>query len=149
MPNSNQTILKRSWGAATMKHSTGITDTELSVLKQLWGNESLTSRQLVDELYPTGTASDVGTVHSMLQRLEAKKLVARDRSRHPHVFSAAVSQSEVAGQQLHTLAEKLSDGSLFPFLMHLVETKSLSADELTSLRKLIDEHKVPAAKRKK
>lgn len=130
-----------------MKHPTGITDTELSVLKQLWANGSLTSRQLVDELYPAGTASDVGTVHSMLQRLEAKKLVNRDRSRHPHVFSAAVSQSAVAGQQLHTLADKISDGSLFPFLTHLVETKSLSEEELSSLRKLIDEHKAP--KRKK
>jgi predicted transcriptional regulator len=77
-----------------MKHLAGITDTELSVLKQLWANDSLTSRQLVDELYPTGTASDVGTVHSMLQRLEAKKLVTRDRSRHPHVFSAAVSNPQ-------------------------------------------------------
>ncbi len=132
-----------------MKAPSRITDTELTVLKQLWARGALTSRQLVDELYPMGTASDVGTVHSMLQRLEAKKLVVRDRSRHPHVFSAMVSQSDVAGQQLNTLAQKLSDGSLFPFLTHLVESKSMSAEELSSLRKLIDEHKVPASKRKK
>jgi predicted transcriptional regulator len=132
-----------------MKPPSGITDTELDVLKQLWAVGAQTSRQLVDALYPSGTASDVGTIHSMLQRLEAKKLVDRDRSRHPHLFSAAVSQSKVAGQQLRTLAEKLSDGSLFPFLTHLVETKSLSDDELSSLRKLIDEHRVSNVKRKK
>jgi BlaI family penicillinase repressor len=132
-----------------MKAPNGITDTELTVLKKLWSKGPLTSRQLVEELYPTGTASDVGTVHSMLQRLEAKELVDRNRSRHPHLFSASVSQSDVAGQQLTTLAQKLSDGSLFPFLTHLVETKSLSAEELSSLRKLIDEHQVPSSKKKK
>ena len=132
-----------------MKQSIAVTDTELSVLKLLWANEGMTSRQIVDQLYPTGTASDVGTVHSMLQRLEAKKLVARDRDRHPHLFSPKLSQSEVAGQQLQILAHKLSNGSMFPFLTHLVESNSLNTNEIKALRDLIDSHKGTKPGRKK
>ena len=36
-----------------------------------------------------------------LQRLERKGLVSRDRSGFVHVFSAAVSQADVAGQEQH------------------------------------------------
>ncbi|MEQ1827914.1 MAG: BlaI/MecI/CopY family transcriptional regulator [Pirellula sp.] len=128
-----------------MKPIQSVTDTELSVLKLLWEHGPLTSRQLVDQLYPNGTASDVGTIHSMLQRLEKKKIVVRDRNQHPHLFRANVSQAEMAGTQLRNLADKLSDGSLFPLLTHLVESKSLSANELDSLRKLIDEQKKKSA----
>ena len=114
-----------------------ITDAELAVLKTLWEQGPLTARVITETLYPQCTESDVGTVHSFLQRLERKKFVKRDRGCYPHLFTARVSRTDVAGQQLEAMADKLSDGSLAPFLMHMVQSKRLSDCDLTEIRRLL------------
>ena len=130
-----------------MKASKSITDTELAVLKLLWARGSSTAKEITEELYPDCTASDVGTVHSMLQRLESKEFVRRDRSSHAHRFSAALSHTEMVGLQLEEIADKLSDGSYVPFVTHLVEENRLDQDDLDKLRTLLDRHKSKRTKR--
>ena len=115
-----------------------ITDTELNVLNSLWAEEPLSAKEITARLYPSCTESDLGTVHSMLQRLEKKGCVTRDRSSRPHQFSTTVSQSDVAGSQLQDLASRVTGGSLSAFLTHLVEADSVSDDELKEIRRLID-----------
>ena len=114
-----------------------ITDTELAVLKVLWDAGSSSAREVTEVLYPTCTDSDVGTVHSMLQRLERKRLIDRERSRRPHLFSALVSRDEVAGQELSAMAQRLTDGSLVPFLTHLVDADRLSDDDVAEIERLL------------
>ena len=116
-----------------------VTEAELAVLELLWLQSPRTARQLTERLYPPGTASDVATVQKLLQRLEQKGLVTRDRSERTHVFSATVSREEYAGGRLAELAERLSDGSFAPLLMHLVSSRRLSARELAELRRVLDE----------
>ncbi len=116
-------------------------DAELAVLRLLWKEESLTAREIREVLYPSGTSSDHGTVQKLLQRLEKKDLVSRDSSSFVHVFRAKVSQSEMAGQQLESLAEKLTEGSLVPFIMHAVGNKKLTRQERQEIRKLLDGRK--------
>ena len=121
------------------KHTVqNITDTELNVLNSLWAEEPLSAKEITARLYPSCTESDLGTVHSMLQRLEKKGCVTRDRSSRPHQFSTTVSQSDVAGSQLQDLASRVTGGSLSAFLTHLVEADSVSDDELKEIRRLID-----------
>ena len=73
------------------------------------------------------------------QRLEAKNCVKRDRSRYVHRFSAKVTQTAVAGRHLEMLAKKVADGSLAPFITHLVHAKKLSAEERQEIRRLLEE----------
>ena len=114
-----------------------ITDTELAVLKVLWDSGSASARDVTEVLYPTCTDSDVGTVHSMLQRLERKRLIDRERSRRPHLFTALISRDEVAGQELSAMAQRLTDGSLVPFLTHLVDADRLSDDDVAEIERLL------------
>lgn len=114
-----------------------ITDAELDLLKVLWANEPLTARRIAGFLYNEESASTIGTVQKLIQRLEEKKLVARDRSESAHLFSSRVTRDEVAGMQLQELAEKLSDGSLSPFIMHLASAERLSKQDRQALRRLL------------
>lgn len=116
-----------------------ITDTELAVLKVLWDAGPITARAVTEVLYPACTESDIGTVHSMLQRLERKQLVGRERKKRPHLFTALISRDEVAGQELDAMADRLTDGSLVPFLTHLVDTDRLSDDDIAEIRRLLRE----------
>jgi predicted transcriptional regulator len=117
-----------------------ITDTELDLLKVLWSDQPLTARSIAGRLYGEENASAIGTVQKLLHRLEEKELVMRDRREPVHRFSTRVTRDAVAGMQLQELAEKLSDGSLSPFIMHLVQAEQLSKKEKQALRRLLGEH---------
>jgi BlaI family penicillinase repressor len=116
-----------------------ITDTELDLLKVLWSDQPLTARAIAGRLYGEENASTIGTVQKLIQRLEEKELVVRDRREPVHHFSALVTREEVAGMQLQVLAEKLSDGSLSPFITHLVQAEHLSKKEKQALLRLLRE----------
>ena len=66
-----------------------ITESELAVLRILWDREAATIRQLADILYPRGEAAQYATVQKLLDRMEAKGYVRRDRSLYVHVFRGA------------------------------------------------------------
>jgi predicted transcriptional regulator len=115
-----------------------VTDAELGVLQLLWEGGPATIRQLTDALYPRGGTAQYATVQKLLERLEGKGYVARDRSASVHVFTAAIARDELIGRRLRSLAEQLCGGSLTPLLTHLVRAESLSASDRQSLRSLID-----------
>jgi predicted transcriptional regulator len=114
-------------------------DAELEVLKLLWASGSMTARELAGAIYGEANNSTIGTVQKLLQRLEEKRCVKRDRRRFAHRFSAKVTQSAVAGRHLELLARKVADGSLAPFITHLVRGKKLSEEEKDHIRRLLDE----------
>ncbi len=114
-------------------------DAELAVLQVLWQRGPATIRQLTDHLYPGGSDAHYATVQKLLDRLEAKEFVSRERAGVPHVFSAAVSRDEFIGRRLESVAERLCGGSLTPLLTNLVRSKRLSARERRELRRLMDE----------
>jgi predicted transcriptional regulator len=116
-----------------------VTDAELAVLQALWERGEATIRQLTDAIYPEGTPSHYGTVQKLLERLEVKGCVRRDRNSWPHSFAPAVSRDELIGLRLRVMAEKLCGGSLSPLLTHLVEFERLSPQQLQTLRDRLDE----------
>lgn len=116
-----------------------VTDAELAVLQALWDGGASTIRKLTDRLYPDGNQSHYATVQKLLERLEGKECIRRDRGQAVHVFSAAVARDELIGRRLRSVAEKLCGGSMTPLITHLVKTQRLSAEERRSLRALIDE----------
>jgi predicted transcriptional regulator len=116
-----------------------VTDAELAVLRVLWERGSSTIRQLTDRLYPEGTEAHYATVQKLLERLEAKRHVARDRGGHAHHFAARTDRDTLVGHRLRAMAEKLCGGLMGPLLTHLVRAEELSARERQELRALIDD----------
>lgn len=116
-----------------------VTETELELLQVLWDSGPATIRHLTDVLYPGGSAAQYATVQKLLERLEAKRFVRRDRTPPAHIFSAAIAREDLIGRRLRDMAEKLCGGSLTPLLTHLVRTRGLTTRERQELRDLIDE----------
>ncbi len=114
------------------------TDAELAVLRALWERGPATIRDLTDRLYPGGRNSGYATVQKLLERLEGKGFVTRDRVEVPHVFAAAIARDDLIAQRLAAVADSLCEGSLTPLLSHLVEQRPLSAAERRALRALVD-----------
>ena len=118
-----------------------VTDAELAVLEVLWGRGPATRRQLAEVLYPDGAPAHYTTVQKLLERLEAKGCIRRDRAPWPHRFSAAVDRDTLIGWRLRATAEKLCGGSLTPLLLHLLRAEQLNPDERQELRSFLDQLK--------
>ena len=116
-----------------------VTEAELAILELLWDQGPAMIRQLTERLYPQGSRAHYATVQTLLERLEAKDFVVRDRGSAAHTFRAAVDRDELIGRRLQATAERLCGGSFTPLLMHLVRARKLSAREREELRSLIDE----------
>jgi BlaI family penicillinase repressor len=116
-----------------------VTDAELAVLQVLWDSGQCTVRQLVERLYQDWTASSNATVQKLLERLEAKDCVDRDRTVWPYQFRATIQRDDLIVHELQSTADKLCEGEFQPLLTSLVKARGLSAQERRSLRKLLDE----------
>ena len=108
-------------------------------MELLWNSERLTARQIREQLYNDSKTSQHGTVQRLLQSLEEKRFVLRDRSLGVNLFSARISREAFGGLQLESLAEKLTGGSIAPLLTHLLDEKKLDKAEIKRLRKLLEE----------
>lgn len=124
-----------------------ITDAELDVLQVLWKHGALPIRRITEVLYGDAKPSQYATVQKLLERLESKQCIARDRRASVHVFSATVDRDALVGRRLQAVAQELCDGSWTPLLTNLVQNQKLSDKERAMLRQLIDEH--DSAKNKK
>jgi BlaI family penicillinase repressor len=116
-----------------------LTNAEMAIMELLWESERLTARQIRERLYDDSKTSQHGTVQRLLQSLEEKEFVDRDRSLGVHLFSPIVSREAYGGLQLESLAEKLTGGSIAPLLTHLLDAKKLDKSEIKRLRKLLEE----------
>lgn len=120
------------------RESNDVTETELEILKVLWGQGPSTIRDLTDRIYPGGGTAHYATVQKLLERLSAKSCVSRSQQGRRHLYEAVVGRQDLIARQLRQTAEKLCDGSLTPLLTQLVNSKNLSVQELTKLRELMN-----------
>jgi len=130
-------------GLSTIYSETRVTDerltnAELAIMDLLWETEHMTARQIREQLYDNSKTSQHGTVQRLLQNLEDKGFVDRDRSLGVHLFSAVIGREAYGGFQLESLADKLTGGSITPLLTHLLDQKKLDKAEIRRLRKLLD-----------
>jgi BlaI family transcriptional regulator, penicillinase repressor len=121
------------------KKTVHVTQYELAVLDVLWQRGSATVREITEAIYQESKPTSYATVQKLLERLENKGCVRRDRSSFAHVFRPKIERTRLIGQGLEDLAEKLCGGSLTPLLVHLVQTTSLSPHDRAMLLKLIDD----------
>jgi BlaI family transcriptional regulator, penicillinase repressor len=117
-----------------------VTTAELAVLQVLWEQGPATIRQVAETLNGGAcSTAQYGTTQKLLDRLEAKGCVRRDRGAPVHVFAAVLGRDDLIGRRLQDVAEKLCGGSLTPLLTHLVRQRRLSERERQELRVLIEE----------
>jgi BlaI family transcriptional regulator, penicillinase repressor len=115
-----------------------VTEAELNVLRILWERGPRTVRALVEAFDGEGVPTQAATVQKLLERLEAKGWVTRDRSEAVQRFVAAADRDELIGRRLQGIAEELCEGSLTPLLSHLVKRKRLTPQDKQELRNLVE-----------
>jgi predicted transcriptional regulator len=116
-----------------------VTDGELGVLNVLWESGPVTIRRVTDATYAEGTIAQYATVQKLLERLETKGYVRRDRSQRAHLFQATIGRDELIGRGLQELANGLSGGSIVSLFAELVKPVRLTRTQRASLQELVAE----------
>ena len=115
-----------------------VTDAELAILRILWDEGPQPVRAIASTLSSRGNPAQAATVQKLLERLEDKGWVDRDRSGPVQTFRATADRDDLIGRRLRGIAEQLCEGSMTPLLSHLVQNERLSAADRKALRDLID-----------
>lgn len=123
-----------------IKPSEKLGERELDIMQSLWKLERATVAQVQEDLREQGDDIAYTTIQTMLNRLEAKKLVARDDSERTHRYYAVLEERAVAGSALDRLIKRFFRGSTEALATRLVE-KDLTPKELARIQNLIDKHR--------
>ena len=115
-----------------------ITDGELSILQVLWEREEATSREITAALREEVTDPKMASIQKLIERLEAKGCVERDRSERAHRFRPLVSREQFLRSRLQSLADRLCDGALVPLVTTLLRSERIAKKEREELRNLVD-----------
>lgn len=115
-----------------------LTETELTILQLMWERTEITSREIAESIYDEVNDPKIATVQKLLERLEAKGCVQRDRSQRAHRFRATVSRVQFIQQKLQSLADRLCGGSVAPLMSTLLRSPEVSQKDSGELRQLIE-----------
>ena len=115
------------------------TNAELEILRVLWQRGPSTVREVYETINQVKVAGYT-TVLKLMQIMTEKGLVRRDEEPRAHVCEALLVQGETQRQLVGELLERAFDGSAAGLLMHLLSDGKASAEELSEIRKLLDEY---------
>ncbi len=114
------------------------TDAELAILRVLWERGPSTVRQvhnILNEIRPTVYT----TILKLMQIMDNKGLVRRDKSQRAHVYQPAFTEAETQKRLVGDLLERAFSGSTASLLMQALSAKEASAEELAQIRQILDE----------
>jgi BlaI family penicillinase repressor len=121
-----------------MKEINKPTASELEILSIIWEKEVATVRE-VFEIINARKPTAYTTVLKLLQIMDEKGLVERDKQAKAHVYRAQRPQSETQQTLVSDLLEKAFHGSALKLVQHVLETKPTTSEELAKIRQLIKE----------
>ncbi len=112
------------------------TQAELEILSVLWERETATVREVhevLNQRKPTGYT----TVLKMLQLMNEKGLVERDKANRAHVYRAKIERGETGKQMLRDVLQKVFGGSALKLVQQVLEAETTTKDELKEIRQMI------------
>jgi BlaI family transcriptional regulator, penicillinase repressor len=115
------------------------TDAELEILNVLWQRGASTVRDVHEAISHSKPNVGYTTVLKLMQIMAEKDLVRRDESQRAHVYEARRPREQTQRQLIGDLLERAFDGSAMKLVMQALSAKKTSAEELSSIREMLDE----------
>jgi len=119
------------------KSQNKIGERELDILQALWQIGEGSVADVHQELQKSEIELAYTTVQTMLNRLETKKIVARDNSERAHRYCPLVKELPTIGGAIENLVKRFFNGSVEALATRLVE-EELSAEQIGRIQALID-----------
>jgi|SRR5258707_1240245 predicted transcriptional regulator len=115
------------------------TASELEILRVLWARGPSTVRDVYEALREQKSLGYT-TVLKLLQIMTAKGTVRRNEDQRAHVYEACQPATETKRQLVGDVLKRVFEGSASELMIHALEGRRTSKQELEELRRLLDEY---------
>ena len=113
-----------------------LTEQELEIMKIVWRRGKATVRDVYEELLSQRKIAYT-TVMTMMGILEQKGHLKKSADDRAYVYTPAQPQREVVGSMVHDFVTRVFNGSAKPLLVHLIEEKKITPEELDEISQLL------------
>ncbi len=121
-----------------------LTSQELEIMKVVWRSGALTVRDVYEALLKRRKIAYT-TVMTMMNILEQKGYLKKSSKDRAYVYQATRPQKQVIRGMVREFVDRVFNGSAEPLLLHLVEDRRVSEQDLEEIRLMLRE----SAERKK
>ncbi len=112
-----------------------ISDSELELMKIIWGNGGTALyAQIMEALSKKGRTWQKNTIITLLSRLVDKGFLKTNKIGRRNQYTAIVSESDYQTAQTQTLLDKLYEGSAKGLVSTLIEKELLSTEDYEELK---------------
>ncbi|HVF58395.1 MAG TPA: BlaI/MecI/CopY family transcriptional regulator [Thermoanaerobaculia bacterium] len=117
-----------------------LADQELAIMTIVWEGGATTVREVYETLRQRRPVAYT-TVMTMMNILEQKGFLEREREGRAFVYRPTRSQRRVVRQMVREFVERVFGGSARPLLVHLVEDRKLTPEDLREIARLLERKK--------
>jgi BlaI family transcriptional regulator, penicillinase repressor len=115
------------------------TSSELEILRVLWVRGPSTVRDVYESLNEK-KRTGYTTVLKMLQIMTEKGSVRRNEDERAHVYEACEPAEKIKGRLAGDVLQRVFEGSASELMMHALEGRKTSHEEIEELRRMLDEY---------
>jgi BlaI family penicillinase repressor len=115
-----------------------LTAQELEIMKIVWRSGASTVRGVYEDLLERRKIAYT-TVMTMMNILEQKGYLKKTQKDRAYVYQATRPQKQVIRGMVREFVDRVFNGSAEPLLLHLVEDRRLSENDLDEIRRLMRE----------
>jgi BlaI family transcriptional regulator, penicillinase repressor len=113
-----------------------LTEQELEIMKVIWKLETATVRQVYETLLERRRIAYT-TVMTMMNILEQKGHLKKQQNERAYVYQPTKPQKQVIRSMVREFVNRVFNGSAEPLLVHLVEDRCLTENDLEEIRRTI------------
>jgi BlaI family transcriptional regulator, penicillinase repressor len=125
------------------------TDRELEALKVLWERKEASVRDVWNALSASDRSLAYTTVLSLMQVMEQKGLVEHRAEGKTYIYFARVERKNVLGSLASGFLEKVFDGAVDEYLVHALQSRRPSGEELDRLERMIVQAKARTKRKRR
>ncbi|MEZ4774332.1 MAG: BlaI/MecI/CopY family transcriptional regulator [Bacteroidia bacterium] len=114
-----------------------LTPLELKVMNILWGMKKAFVKEIIAK-WPENSEPAYNTISTIVRILEEKGYVGHDSQGRSHQYFPLISRTKYQKRLLSSVLDNVFSGSLTGMVSSLLDNEKISSDQLTELRKLID-----------
>src|SRR5579863_8245332 len=115
-----------------------LTAQELEIMKIVWSAGASTVRGVYESLLERRKIAYT-TVMTMMNILEQKGYLKKTQKDRAYVYQATRPQKQVIHGMVREFVDRVFNGSAEPLLLHLVEDRRLSEEDLNQIRDMMKE----------
>ena len=113
-----------------------LTEGEWAILTTVWENEPCAAPSVQEEL-ASRKKWTYSTVKTMMDRMVSKGLLKKERIRNLFLYRSAITKKQAQSGEVMRAVKRAFDGALTPMMQFLLDSDSLSQEQLSELEALI------------